>query len=84
LTDLPETLPGDLLLMRPPNVICGGVTKYLVCDNLKSAVFQVRLYDPDVNKTFVAYANHAGFAVLPARPRRPKDKANIECHVGIL
>jgi hypothetical protein len=62
----------------------GGVTKYLICDNLKSAVSQARLYDPDVNKTFVAYANHAGFAVLPARPRRPKDKANVECHVGIL
>lgn len=62
----------------------GGVAKYLVCDNLKSAVTQARLYDPDVNKTFVAYANHAGFAVLPARPRRPKDKANVECHVGIL
>ena len=61
-----------------------GVAKYVVCDNLKSAVSQARLYDPDVNKTFVSYANHAGFAVLPARPRRPKDKANVECHVGIL
>ena len=62
----------------------GGVAKYVVCDNLKSAVTQARLYDPDVNKTFVSYANHAGFAVLPARPRRPKDKANVESHVGIL
>ncbi len=62
----------------------GGVSQYVVCDNLKSAVNKAHLYDPDVNKIFVSYANHAGFAVLPARPRRPKDKANVECHVGLV
>jgi hypothetical protein len=62
----------------------GGVTPYTVSDNLKSAVIKADLYDPDRNKTFCAYANHAGFALLPARPRRPKDKANVECHVGVL
>ena len=62
----------------------GGVTEYSVTDNLKSAVTKADLYDPDKNKTFCAYANHAGFALLPARPRRPKDKANVECHVGVL
>ena len=62
----------------------GGVTRYTVPDNLKSAVTKAHLYDPDINKTYCAYANHAGFAVLPARPKRPKDKANVECHVGIL
>ena len=62
----------------------GGVTSYTVSDNLKSAVIKAHMYDPDLNKTYVAYANHAGFAALPARPRKPKDKANVECHVGIL
>ena len=62
----------------------GGVSQYTVSDNLKSAVIKADLYDPDRNKTFCAYANHAGFALLPARPRRPKDKANVECHVGVL
>ena len=62
----------------------GGITKYIVSDNLKSAVTTARLYDPDVNQVFVSYANHCGFAVLPARPRRPKDKANVETHVGLL
>jgi len=62
----------------------GGVTKYVVSDNLKSAVTKSHIYDPEINKSFCAYANHAGFAVLPARPRKPKDKANVECHVGIL
>jgi transposase len=62
----------------------GGVTSYTVSDNLKSAVIKAHMYDPDLNKTYVAYANHAGFAALPARSRKPKDKANVECHVGIL
>lgn len=62
----------------------GGVTPYTVTDNLKASVVRADLYDPDKNKTFTAYANHAGFAVLPARPNRPKDKANVECHAGLL
>ena len=65
-------------------IFFGGVTPYTVSDNLKSDVIKADLYDPDRNKTFCAYANHAGFALLPARPRRPKDKANVECHVGVL
>jgi len=62
----------------------GGVTSYTVTDNLKSSVNRAHLYDPDKNKTFTAYANHAGFAVLPARSNRPKDKANVECHAGLI
>jgi transposase len=62
----------------------GGVTPYTVTDNLKASVIRADLYDPDKNKTFTAYANHAGFAVLPARPYKPKDKANVECHAGLL
>lgn len=62
----------------------GGVTQYTVSDNLKSAVNRAHLYDPDVNKMFCSYANHAGFALLPARPYKPKDKANVECHVGLF
>jgi len=62
----------------------GGVTTYVVSDNLKSAVTKAHLYDPEINKAFCAYANHAGFAVLPARPYKPKDKASVECHVGLI
>ena len=62
----------------------GGTAQYTVSDNLKSCVSKAHRYEPEVNKVFCDYANHAGFAVLPARPRRPKDKANVECHVGVL
>lgn len=29
------------------------------------------------------FANHWGFAVLPARPRCPKDKAAVEAGIGV-
>jgi transposase len=62
----------------------GGVTPYLVVDNLKSGVQRADLYDPDVNPTYCDFANHMGFAVLPARPYKPKDKGSGECHIGVL
>jgi transposase len=62
----------------------GGVTQYTTPDNLKSAVTRAHIYDPDLNKTFCDYANHAGFAVLPARPVRPRDKASAEGTIGVL
>lgn len=62
----------------------GGVSEYVVPDNLKSAVAKAHLYDPDINPTFCDYANHANFAVLPARPESPRDKAAVENGIGIL
>ena len=62
----------------------GGVPEYLVPDNLKSAVTRADIYDPDVNKTFCDFANHYGFAVLPAKPLTPKHKASVETSVGVL
>jgi transposase len=62
----------------------GGVTPYLVVDNLKSGVHKAHLYDPDVNPTYCDFANHMGFAVLPARPRKPRDKGSGESHIGVL
>ena len=62
----------------------GGVTPYLVVDNLKSGVHKADLYDPDVNPTYCDFANHMGFAVLPARPKKPKDKGSGEAHIGVV
>jgi transposase len=62
----------------------GGVTPYLVVDNLKSGVHKADLYDPDVNPTYCDFANHMGFAVLPARPYKPKDKGSGESNIGVL
>jgi hypothetical protein len=39
-------------------------------------------HEPQVNRTYMEMAAHNGTGVLPARPRRPRDKAKVE--VGVL
>ena len=56
----------------------GCVPKALVPDCLKSGVSRACLYEPDLNPTYADLAEHYGTAVLPARPRRPRDKAKVE------
>jgi transposase len=62
----------------------GGITPYVVVDNLKSGVYRADLYDPDVNPTYCDFANHMGFAVLPARPYKARDKGSGESHIGVV
>ena len=60
----------------------GCVPRMLVPDNLKSGVNDPCFYEPEMNPTYAEMAEHYGCAVLPARPRRPRDKAKVE--VGVL
>ena len=60
----------------------GGVTELVVPDNLKAGVTRAHRYEPDTNPTYADLAWHYGFAILPACPRRPRDKAKVE--VGVL
>ncbi len=53
----------------------GGVPQVLVPDNLKSAIVKANRYEPDVNRALEDFANHYHTAVIPARARKPKDKA---------
>jgi transposase len=62
----------------------GGVPQYVTVDNLKSAVHRSHLYDPEVNPTFIEFANHWGFAAIPTRPHRPRDKAAVEAAIGVI
>ena len=50
----------------------------LVPDNTKVAVIKACLYDPQINRSYAGMAAHYGTAILPARPRRPRDKAKLE------
>ena len=59
----------------------GGVPELLVPDNLKSGVKQACYYEPEINPTYAQLAEHYGVAVLPARVRKPKDKAKVEAGV---
>ncbi len=60
----------------------GGLPQILVPDNLKSAVTTACRYEPELNPTYAELAAHYGVAVIPARPRHPRDKAKVE--VGVL
>jgi len=61
----------------------GGVPRIVVPDNTKTAVTHACWYDPDINLTYQEVAEHSGFAVLPTRRRKPKDKAKVEAGVLI-
>jgi transposase len=56
----------------------GGVPKILRPDNLKSGVKTPNRYEPELNPSYQDLAEHYQIAVLPARVRRPKDKAHAE------
>jgi transposase len=62
----------------------GGVPALLVPDNTKVAVIKSCLYDPQINRSYADMAAHYGTAILPARPRRPRDKAKVEQAVLIV
>jgi transposase len=59
----------------------GGAPTYLVPDNLKSAVIKADYWDPTINETYRMMTEHFGTTVLPARSRKPKDKAVVEANV---
>ena len=61
----------------------GCVPRMLVPDNLKSGVTKACFYEPELNPTYAEMAEHYGCAVLPARPRKPRDKAKAEAGVLI-
>ena len=56
----------------------GGVPKILRPDNLKSGVKKANYYEPELNPSYQEMAMYYKVAVLPARPRKPKDKPKVE------
>ena len=61
----------------------GGVTSQVVCDNLKSGVTKACFYEPEINRTYEEMARHYDVAIIPARPRKPKDKSKVEVGVQV-
>lgn len=62
----------------------GGVPQGIKPDNLKSAVTKSDRYEPKINETFQQFADHYSTTVVPARSRKPRDKALVENAVKIL
>lgn len=62
----------------------GGTSELLIPDNLRSGVTKAHRYEPELNPTYAELANHYGVAILPARARRPRDKAKAEAGVQLV
>ena len=61
-----------------------GVPEIVVPDNLKSGVTKPCRYEPGINITYEEMAQHYGVAVVPARVRKPRDKAKVENGVLVV
>jgi len=59
----------------------GGVPEILVPDNLKTGVKTPDRYEPEIARGMADLAAHYGVAVIPARVRKPRDKAKVEAGV---
>lgn len=62
----------------------GGVPTAIVCDNLRSAVKRAHRYEPELNPSYQDFAEHYGVTILPARVRKPRDKAKVEAGVLLV
>ncbi|WP_424579937.1 MULTISPECIES: IS21 family transposase [Bradyrhizobium] len=74
---LPDWIEAHVRMFR----FFGGVPRLVVPDNLKSGVHRASFYDPEINRSYGMMASHYGVGVLPARPRKPRDKAKVEAGV---
>ena len=79
---LTQTLPDFVASNIRALEYFGAVPEILVPDQLRSAIRGPDRYDPDINRTFLSFAQHYGLTVIPARPGKPKDKPKVE--TGVL
>ncbi|MEM6839472.1 MAG: IS21 family transposase [Cyanobacteria bacterium P01_C01_bin.120] len=73
-----QTLPHWIGSHERALAFLGGVPKAIVPDNLKSGVTDPCRYEPGVNQSYQAFAEHYQVAILPARAKKPRDKAKVE------
>ncbi|HLX07636.1 MAG TPA: IS21 family transposase, partial [Thermoanaerobaculia bacterium] len=62
----------------------GGLTEMVIPDNLRSGVHRACRYEPEINPTYQDLAVHYRLAVMPARVRKPRDKAKVEAGVQLV
>ena len=74
---LPDWIGAHVRMFR----FFGSVPRLLIPDNLKSGINKPSFYDPEINRSYAKMAAHYNVGVVPARPRRPKDKAAVEAGV---
>jgi len=62
----------------------GGVPELVIPDQLKSGVTRACRYEPGVQRTYNEWSRHYGTTIVPARPRKPRDKAKVEVAVQVV
>ncbi len=62
----------------------GGVPQLVVPDNPRALIATPDRYEPHPNIAAQRCAEHFGTVILPARPRRPQDKAKVEVGVQVV
>jgi transposase len=62
----------------------GGVPELVIPDQLKSGVVRACRYEPGLQRTYEEWAHHCGTTILPARPKKPRDKAIVEVAVQVV
>lgn len=62
----------------------GGAPRIIVPDNLKSGVTRHHRYEPQLNPAYAEFAQTYQIAIIPARVRKPRDKAKVEAGVLLV
>src|SRR5215467_12643634 len=68
--------PGAELHWRCATPDCAGQPQ--------GRLVNAKWYEPGLNPTYQDFATHYGTAILPARPRKPRDKVKVEVGVQVV
>ena len=78
-----EQLPAWLTAHCHAYAFFGGVARVTVPDNLKTGVIRPCRYEPLLHRSYQELAEHYGTVIIPARVKKPRDKAKAEVGVQI-
>jgi transposase len=85
--DLPNWIGGHVRALA----FFGGVPEIIVPDNTTTGVTHPSRYEPDLNPTYQDLAarpsrarKHYEAVVIPARVRKPRDKAKVEVGIQVV
>jgi len=59
----------------------GGLPKVITIDNAKCAITKACYYDPEVQRSYAAFAEYYGFKINACPPRDPQKKGTVEAGV---
>ena len=62
----------------------GGVVSKIIIDNPKCAITTACYYDPQVQRSYEAFAQEYGFIISACPPREPKKKGRVESGVKFI